>query len=167
MAYIGFSPAYGQKMRLMGEELVSSIGFILDDVDASLWLDTDETNMYIHLKLEGCLSDSTRDKLVGLSKEKRNEPPKGLFKRIGAFFSDAFMSDTAGYVPLFVEGAEQINSYVLPLSMLTAFPQPTSGEHDELEGIEANILQNLADDITVCARSSYAELTVIKKLPKA
>ncbi len=168
--YVGFPAEFGQKMRLMGEELVRSISFIMDDVDASLWVDTDDANMYIHLKLEGALSDTTREKLVNVSKEQRNEPPKGLFKRIGAFFSDAFMADTAGYVPLFIEGGDMSGSasYFLPLSMLADYEAPAQTEaHDDLAGIESNILKGLADDVTVCARTSYAELTVIKKLPKA
>ena len=150
--YIGYPEAYGEKMRLMAEELINAIRFVLEDTTATLWLDTDEQNMEIHLKLEGLLSDATRDKLVEISKSRSNEPPKGLFARIGAFFSDAFMSDAAEYVPLFMDGGETLGSYYVPLSLLPINRPPAEIQPpDEFKDIEANILRGMADDVTVCA----------------
>ena len=161
--YIGYSAEYSARMRLLGEELVSSIKSILDDVEASLWMETDQENMSIHLKLEGVLSELTRDRLVDLSKKHRNEPHKGVFARIGAFFSDAFLTDANGYVPLMMNGDSTM--YVVPVSIMEIAPveQPA----DDAKGVESNILRGMADDIKVCARSTYAELIVIKKLPNA
>ena len=161
--YIGYSPEYSARMRLLSEELVSSIKSILDDVDANLWVETDEESMSIHLKLEGELSDLTRDRLVELSKSHRNESPKGLLARIGAFFSDAFLADANGYVPLMMSGDSSM--YVSPVSILE-ISQPEQAA-DSAKGVESNILRGMADDVKVCARSTYAELIVIKKLPKA
>ena len=165
--YIGYPDEYGGKMRLLAEELISSIRFVLDETKATLWVDTTEQNMEIHILLEGVLSDAARDKLIEISKSRCNEPPKGLFSRIGAFFSDAFMSDESGYVPLFMEGGEASAGYYLPLSLLSGYDAPaTDAQPDELKDLEANILRGMADDVTVCARPSRAELTVIKKLPQ-
>ena len=93
--YIGYSDEYGEKMRLLAEELINAIRFVLEETQATLWVDTTQQNMEIHILLEGMLSDAARDKLVEISKCQCNTPPKGLFARIGAFFSDAFMSDAA------------------------------------------------------------------------
>lgn len=164
--YIGYSADFGARMRLLAEELINSIRFVLEETDASLWVETTSTNMEVHLKLEGTLSDAKRDKLVELSKGRCNEPPKGLFARIGAFFSDAFMSDAAEYIPLFTDGGETANGYYLPLSLMSGYHVPAEDEGpDELKNVEANILRGMADDVTVCARPSSAELTVIKQLP--
>ena len=165
--YIGYPNAYGEKMRLLAEELISAIRFVLDETKATLWVDTTEQNMEIHIQLEGILSDAARDKLIEISKCRCNEPPKGLFARIGAFFSDAFMSDEAGYVPLFMEGGEAATGYYLPLSLMSGYGAPAGDtQPDELKDLEANILRGMADDVTVSARPSRAELTVIKKLPQ-
>lgn len=164
--YIGYPDAYGEQMRLLAEELIGSIRFILEDTEATLWVDTTEENMEIHLNLEGMLSDSTRDRLVELSKSRSNEPPKGLFARIGAFFSDAFMSDTAEYIPIFVDSGDASGGYYMPISLMTGYHAPADQEKpDEYKGIEANILRGMADDVLVSARSCHAELTVLKKLP--
>ncbi|HNW86919.1 MAG TPA: hypothetical protein PLP25_12470 [Candidatus Limiplasma sp.] len=164
--YIGYSAEYGARMRLLAEELIASIRFVLEETDATLWVDTTDTNMEIHLLLEGTLSDAKRDKLVEISKSRSNEPPKGLFAKIGAFFSDAFMSDAAEYIPLFTDGTESANGYYMPLSLLSNYQVPAETEKpDELKAMETNILFGMADDVTVSARASRAELTVIKKLP--
>ena len=166
--YIGYSEAFGARMRLLSEELISSIRFVLEETFASLWVETNQENMEIHLRLEGVLSDAARDRLVEIAKCKCNESPKGLFARIGAFFSDAFLSDTVGYVPLFTDGAESAASYYVPLSLLTGYDAPAQDDTPaELKDVEAHILRGMADDVTVCARPSRAELTVIKKLPQA
>ena len=165
--YIGYPEEFGERMRLLAEELINSITFVLEDTDATLWVETTLTDMEVHLRLEGTLSDAKRDKLVELSKSRNNEQPKGLFARIGAFFSDAFMSDAAEYIPLFTDGGETANGYYLPLSLLSGYEMPAEDERpDELKGLEANLLRGLADDVTVSARPSRAELTVIKKLPE-
>ena len=167
VTYIGYPREFGERMRLMAEELISAIRFVLEETSATLWVSTDQTNMEIHLRLEGLLSDAARRKLVEISKCRCNEPPKGLFSRIGAFFSDAFMTDAADYVPLFIDGGEGMASYTMPLSLLTEELEPLrSSEPAELRDVEANLLRGLADDVTVCARPSQAELTVIKKLPE-
>ena len=167
VTYIGYPREFGERMRLMAEELIGAIRFVLEETSATLWVNTDQTNMEIHLRLEGLLSDAARRKLVDISKCRCNEPPKGLFSRIGAFFSDAFMTDAAEYVPLFIDGGEGMGSYAMPLSLLTEEWEPQkSAEPAELRDVEANLLRGLADDVTVCARPSQAELTVIKKLPE-
>jgi len=165
--YIGYSDEYGARMRLLAEELISSIRFVLEETEATLWVDTTATDMEIHLQLEGTLSDAKRDKLVELSKSRSNEPPKGLFARIGAFFSDAFMSDAAEYIPLFTDGTETSNGYYMPLSLLSSYQTPAPSEKpDEFKDMEANILLGMADDVIVSAHACHAELTVIKKLPQ-
>ena len=110
VTYIGYPREFGERMRLMAEELIGAIRFVLEETSATLWVNTDQTNMEIHLRLEGLLSDAARRKLVDISKCRCNEPPKGLFSRIGAFFSDAFMSDAAEYVPLFIDDGEGMRS---------------------------------------------------------
>lgn len=166
VTYIGYPASFGVRMRLLAEELIGSVRDLLPDTDATLWVDTTEENMEIHLLLEGALSDATRDRLVELSKCRVNEPPKGLFARIGAFFSDAFMSDAAEYVPLFMDGGESAGGYYMPISLLSGYEAPAAEKKpDAYEGMEANILRGMADDILVSARASHAELTVQKKLP--
>ena len=168
VTYIGYPREFGERMRLLAEELIGAIRFVLEETSATLWVNTDQTNMEIHLRLEGLLSDAARRKLVDISKCRCNEPPKGLFSRIGAFFSDAFMTDAAEYVPLFMDGNEPIGSYYMPLSLMSGYHTAASDiPNDDFKDLEANLLRGLADDVTVCARPSRAEVTVVKRLPSA
>lgn len=86
VTYIGYSDDFAGKMRLLAEELIYGNRFIMDEVSASLWVETNDENMEIHLKLEGALTPSTREKLIELSKSQCNEAPKGMLAKIGAFF---------------------------------------------------------------------------------
>lgn len=165
--YIGYTPEFGARMRLLAEELISAIRFVLEETHATLWVDTDGRNMLIHLQLEGMLSDASRDRLVEIARSRCNEPPKGLFARIGAFFSDAFLSDAVGYVPLFMEGGENAGPSLMPISLLSGYDVPAQDPvPEELRDVESNILRGMADDVTVCARPTHAELTVVKALPQ-
>ena len=164
--YIGYPEAFGARMRLLAEELLHSARPVLGDTVATLWVNPDADNMEIHLRLTGMLSDATRDQLVEISKSRCNEPPKGLFSRIGAFFADAFMSEESGYVPLFMDGTESTGAYTMPLSLLTGYNAAApETPKDDMRAVELSILQGMADDVTVCARPSHAELVVVKRLP--
>jgi len=164
--YIGYSDSFAEKMRLLAEELISGNRFIIDEVTASLWVETDQENMQIHLKLEGALTPSARDKLIEISKTQCNQPPKGIFNKIGAFFSDAFMQQTAEYTPLFMVNGEAVENLYIPYSVVDMPKKDTSGDDEDMNDIEKNILKGLADDVTVCAYASHAELVVVKKLPQ-
>lgn len=168
--YIGYDEAFAQKMRLIGEELIQSCSHMIDELSAYVWMDTDEKNMYIHLKLEGVLSEAKRDELIEISKSGRNEQPKGLLKRIAAFFETAFMNTADGYVPAW-SGYDYTSNQYASVSMMDIYNdelrrrEERNDTPDELKGIEAAMLKSLADDVTVAARPSTAELTVTKKLP--
>ena len=166
VTYIGYSDAFAEKMRLLAEELLSGNRFIIDEVTASLWVETDQENMEIHLKLEGALTPAARDKLIEISKSQCNMPPKGIFNKIGAFFSDAFMQQTAEYTPLFMVNGEPVENLYIPYSVVDIPKPDTAGDDEDMNDIEKNILKGLADDVTVCAYASHAELVVVKKLPQ-
>ena len=166
--YIGYSHDYSARMRLVGEELLRSVSFILSETEGTLWVETDETNMSIHLKVDGNLCDSTRQKLIEVSKKERNEPPKGIFARIGAFLADAMMADSADYVPYMPCNA-WVNGDYAPISLMMEYdvrPQMRQAQApSEPNDIELSLLKGLADDVRVAARAAHAEIIVLKKLP--
>lgn len=168
--YLGYDDAYCERIRLMGEELVQSCASVLDELQGTVWLDTDGGNMRIHLLLQGSLSNLKKEKLLDISKSGRNEPPKGILKRISAFFEDAFMADVEGYVPA-LDNVSYFGEPFRPISMTQLYLDDVpvhsdlSSEQDELEGIESSLLKKLADDVTVSTHGAKAELIVTKKLP--
>lgn len=164
--YIGYSNDFAEKMRLLAEELISGNRFIMDEVSASLWVETNEENMEIHLRLQGALSSSTRQKLIEISKNQCNQPPKGFLNKIGAFFSDAFMQQTAEYTPLFLVDGEPVENLYIPYSIVDTYQKKAESDNEGMNDIEKSILKGLADDVTVCAYATHAELVVIKKLPQ-
>src|SRR5512143_229606 len=82
---IGYSDEFAAKTRLLTEELINGNRVIIEDVKATLWVETDDKNMEIHLRLQGGLSPVTRRKLAELSLSKCTEPKESLVSRIGAF----------------------------------------------------------------------------------
>ena len=170
--YVGFDSHYAARLRLLGEELIRSAGTVLDDLDGVMWMDTADGNMCIHLKVEGQLSEEKRQQLAAISKTGKNESPKGVFAKVGAFFADFFMSDVAGYVPSWCECEFSPDQYAVYSLMdpyydeLRRSAASKAAHKDELEGVETSILKGLADDITVSAHGATAELTVSKKLPE-
>ena len=161
VSYIGYPDEYAQRMSLLAEELINSNKAVIEETHASLWVETNEENMEIHLKLEGDLSAATREKLVEISKSQCNQPPEGIMAKIGAFFSDAFMQQTAEYTPLFMVDGEIAGNLNTPFSVISNDDTENATEDDR----EEHLLKGLADDITVCAWPTHAETVVVKKLP--
>ena len=96
----------------------------------------------------------------------KNTSPSRIGSLCRKVFTRLRMSDATDYIPLFIDGGEGMGSYTLPLSLLSDYRAPAKDpEPAELRDVEANLLRGLADDVTVCARPSSAELTVVKKLP--
>jgi hypothetical protein len=162
---IGYSEEFAAKTRLLTEELIIGNRAIIEDVNASLWVETNDQNMEIHLRLEGGLSASTRKKLAELSLSQCTEPSEGIFSRIGAFFSDAFMDQSEGYTPIFLIDGETKNDLFVPYSVLNDHQLRRVTDYDGMSEAEKTVMMGLADDVTVCAFPKHAELVVAKKLP--
>lgn len=61
---------------------------------------------------------------------------------------------------------ETVNNMYMPLSVfMDNTTEDKAADDKDMNDIEKNILKGLADDVTVCAYPSYAELVVINKLP--
>jgi hypothetical protein len=162
---IGYSDEFAAKTRLLTEELINGNRAIIEDVNASLWVETNDQNMEIHLRLDGGLSASTRKKLAELSLSKCSEPSEGIISRIRAFFSDTFMEQAEGYTPMFWIDDEIKNELFVPYSVLSDHQQRRVTDYDGMSEAEKNVMMGLADDVTVCAFPKHAELVVAKKLP--
>ena len=48
--YIGYSADFGARMRLLSEELIRSIRFVLEETFASLWVETNDENMEMRMR---------------------------------------------------------------------------------------------------------------------
>lgn len=162
---IGYSDEFADKTRLLTEELILGNRAIIEDVNASLWVETNDQNMEIHLRLEGGLGASTRKKLAALSLSKCTEPAEGIISRIRAFFSDTFMEQAEGYTPMFWIDDEVRNERFVPYSVLNDSQQRRVTDYEGMSEAEKNVMMGLADDVTVCAFPKHAELVVAKKLP--
>ena len=164
---IGYADEFAAKTRLLTQELILGNRAIIEDVDATLWVETNEKRMEIHLRLEGGLSAATRRKLAELSLSRCMEPPEGVLSRIGAFFSDAFMDQAEGYTPIFLIDGETKNELFVPYSVLEDRRLKRSDDYHGMSGAEKDVMMGLADDVTVCAYPRHAELVVAKELPAA
>lgn len=169
-AYLGYDSDCAATLRLLGEEMFQSCSRTLSDLQGVLWIDTDDANMNIHLRVEGEFSKARRARLMELSKSGRNEKPKGIFARLGAFFDDVFMANEDGYAPLMCDYGMMESQYA-HLSLLDSYwadqriRAAAREEQDDLKGVEGAILKGLADDVRVSARPYSAELIIVKKLP--
>ena len=174
--YCGMNRRESGNMCLLAEEMIASVRNILDTIDGSLWMETDEGKLSIHLAMDTYVSETERGKLIGLSKAGKNSPPRGFLARVGMVLDNFFLADNGcdllypdstmiGCVGLNGEFASnyQVYSY-------QQFKKETAEQDeqktDDYEGIERSIIEALADDITVTVKSHAIELVASKTLPK-
>ena len=163
---IGYPDDIAQKIRLMTEELITGNRTLIEDLDASLWVETNDHDMEIHLKLTGGLSSSTRKNLIELSQDKCKAPREGIFARIGDFFTDTFMENVGGYIPVFMVEGESNYGFPEPYSLLKMHSGKYIVDYKGMDPKDKDAMMEIADDVTVCAFKDGAELVVVKELPK-
>ncbi len=171
--YAGMSRRDSSNMCLLAEEMITSVSHIMDVSESRLWMETAADKFEIHLQIDALVTEENKKKFLEISKSGKNTKPRGFLARMGMALDNLFFSEDAA---LAADGMEMLGcetSYAGAFgggyrfsyrSYMSEVESKKPEERDELEGIEKTIIESIADDITVTARSHSVEINAYKKL---
>lgn len=164
--FCGFDAAAAGRLKLLAQEMVTGSAAILDYFKGQLWAETDERAFMIKLEMEGTFTQDERERFVALTRDNKNTLPKGFFAKLGVLLSDAL---TGEYVYPYGPGTDPTNAEMLwsatEIAEMMAELDRRDPEDEQSAKEAKEVLDHLADDITVSARGDHVLITVTKALP--
>ncbi len=162
-------------LRLLAEEMMGMMRSITGTKDGSFWIEDEEGEYQLHLRVRTLLNSEKREQLLSVSSSGKNESAKGLMGRLRDFFDWGSDEDLAAYSgPLLMPDMYEHSSapmmdwewtmsrYESELS--TRMAQDDQAAREAWDELEKSVVKHVADDIRVSIRNGVVEMTIIKKL---
>lgn len=162
-------------LRLLAEEMMGMMRSITGTKDGSFWIEDEEGEYQLHLRVRTLLNSEKREQLLSVSSSGKNESAKGLMGRLRDFFDWGSDEDLAAYSgPLLMPDMYEHSSapmmdwewtmsrYESELS--TRMAQDDQAAREAWDELEKSVVKHVADDIRVFIRNGVVEMTIIKKL---
>ena len=96
-AYKGLSTKSTLHLRLLAEEMLSMMRSITGEPEGEFWIEDNNGEYQLHLKVATRLSIEKREQLLSVSATGKNESARGLMGRIRAFFDWGCDEDYDGF----------------------------------------------------------------------
>ena len=178
-AYCGLDSKSALRLRLLSEELIELIRPFAGDLQGDFWLETEGSNIEIHLKTEIPMDLQTRKELLAVSSTGKNAAAKGIIGKIREMIATATLPDdpetrvmadqALGLIALGSQvgshygGAEayswSMTNYVTCVNTGNIDLEVRQEAQDELE---RSIVANLADEVKVNIVKSEVEVAIYK-----
>ncbi|MBQ5959197.1 MAG: hypothetical protein IJL53_00880 [Firmicutes bacterium] len=165
-AYGELSPKSAMYLRLMAEEMMSMVRAITGSLDGKFWIENEDDNYELHLRVQSATDYDIRQKLISASSSGVNEAHKGFMGKIRAFF------EPVDDLPVFTIGFEDeeagagmewsMRAYALEIERSLA--EKRAGAEEAWDELEKSVITHVADEIKVSIKNSVIEMTVYKKL---
>lgn len=137
------------QLQLCTEEMLSLVRSITGGVEASFWIESENSLFELHLTAKAILDKEKRASLISSSSTRKNEAANSFLGKVRDAFETALAAD--------VDQSSQIPEDVLP--DLPNHPI----ESLEWDGYERSVLKKVSDQVKVGIRGDKVELTVLKK----
>ena len=165
-AYNGLTPKNSLLLRLLAEELVSMIPFIVEHYSGEFWI-VNQGNAYeLCAKfLVGDMNLLTKTRLIGVSKSNRNASAVGITGKIREMFDYMVMVNDDPLVSSMGTYGMTTNadfSHAWSLKQYQSSMMADASEKEKWDEMERSILVKLADDVTVGVKGRKVSI-VIKK----
>jgi len=170
----GFDEKDAAFARLLAEEAIAAFSSLIGVKSGYIWVEEKVKDFEIHLDGNADLGSEERNKLIELSKNKKNTARKGILGKISSFIDYIASDSVVGENPFIFY--EMSNDMVIYSSVITPSgkaawtmkddEKKNVEENDEvLKDIEKSIIEKFADDIIVSIALKKIEL-IIKKSKK-
>ena len=153
-------------LRLLAEELVSMLPSIVKNYEGEFWIVNNGNCYELCVKfLVGYMNISTRERLIGVSKNNKNSSVVGITGRIREAFD--YMT-TDGDNPMISPAGKYGFATNIDFSQLWSLKQYQNGvkedtsEQDKWDEFERSILVKLADDVVVGVKGKNVSITIKK-----
>lgn len=161
------------RIRLLSEEMVCLVGELIEDFEGEFWLETKGDKLNLCASLEVSYMDkSLKERLLKLSKNKKNSFAKGIKGRILTAFENIALSisENGLYIPSSVgyNTYEEYSENVTYTWSLNHYKEEVVKENktrkDDWDELEKSIIAKLADDVLVGVRKDKVEIVIVKKI---
>ena len=173
-AYKGLSPKGALHLRLLAEEMMSMMRSITGEPEGEFWIEDNNGEYQLHLKVATRLSIEKREQLLSVSATGKNESARGLMGRIRAFFDWGCDEDYDGFAGPYMlpDAFEHATSPALDWEwsmrryedVLSARVEQDSAAREAWDELEKSVVKNVADDVKVAISGGYVEMIILKKL---
>lgn len=174
--YQELSPKGALHLRLLTEEMMGLMRTVTGAPDAQFWIENEDGEYRLHLKVETLLSTEKKEKLIAASTTGRNESARGIMGRLRSFFDWGGDEDSlAAYggplgMPDMFEGSSSpmldwewsMTRYERALQ--AGAEQGDARAREAWDELEMSVVKHVADEIKVYIRSNSAEMVILKKL---
>ena len=169
-AYKGLSPKGALHLRLLAEEMMGMMHSITGEQDGEFWIEDNEGEFELHLRVKTWMSMEKRDQLIAASSSGKNEAARGLMGRLREFFDRGadipalplYYSEMPGeFTGSTLNWEWSMNAYQ---DSLRANVEQDSQAREMWDELEKSVVTHVADEIRVAVRGSTAEMTILKKI---
>lgn len=158
-------------LRLLCEEIIASVSNTLDKYNGEFWVESEGRAFEIHLRARADIARDAKASLIDMATTKTNTAPKGILGKLGLMVDNLLSADDIdpalmATIPLGMHGnlmtmADPMGP-ALTWTMNNYLKATADEKKDDLEGIEKSIIERIADDVVVTARSNRVDIIVQK-----
>ena len=147
--YRGAKPQDSTQLQLIAEEMLSLACSVTGEMQASFWLECEDSRYELHLTTKTVMDKEKRYQLIASSTSRKNEAAKSFLGKLRDAFESAMASDV------------ERTYYELPSDIRSDVSGAVSDGQD-WDGYERSVLRNISDDIRIAIRGGLVEMTVTK-----
>ena len=147
--YRGAKPQDSTQLQLIAEEMLSLARSVTGEMQASFWLECEESRYELHLTTKTVMDKEKRYQLIASSTSRKNEAARSFLGKLRDAFESAMASDV------------ERTYYELPSDIRSDVSGAVS-DGQEWDGYERSVLRNISDDIRIAIRGGLVEMTVTK-----
>ena len=167
-SYSNLDKKQSMRLRLLAEELVGMLPFLLDFSDGEFWVENEGKNFSLHVSLKPneSLTMEKREKLLEVSTDGKNSATVGIMAkiRIAAQFMLIDYEKNSAEMPAFYSyGTAEGMTVQSSVWSLSTYRQKVGQEKDEKwDELEKSIVSNIADDVLVGLDGKKVDIIVKK-----
>ena len=151
--YQGLSGKNVPHLELMTEEMLSLVRSVTGEMQASFWIETEETQFDLHLSTKTVMDKEKRCLLLSSASSRKNEAAKTFLGYLRNAFEEAMAADV------------DHSDYDLPQDILNDLANHPI-ENPEWDGYERSVLRKGADNVKIAIRGGVVDMTVSKNFAK-
>ena len=148
-SYTGLEPKKTTRLQLMTEEMLSLARSVTGEMQASFWLESEESRFDLHMATKTVMDKEKRYLLLSAASSRKNEAAKGFLGKLRDKLEEAMASEadhSEQEIPAYI--ASDVANYAI--------------EDPEWDGYERSVLRRLADTIKIAIRGGQVEIIVSK-----
>lgn len=147
-SYTGLEPKKTTRLQLMTEEMLSLARSVTGEMQASFWLESEESRFDLHMATKTVMDKEKRYLLLSAASSRKNEAAKGFLGKLRDKLEEAMASEVD-------HSEEEIPAHIIG-------DVSNSIEAPEWDGYERSVLRRLADTIKIAIRGGQVEIIVSK-----